>query len=158
MVRKMELAKTLMSRAWTNDTGFTLFELIVVMAIMALVVSAMPSVYRTVVAGYEVKQYANNVADAARRLRLQARETGRSYHIAVDAEADTLTVPGFSLPVPDDVSLSFEPVEILRLTSSEGIDIYSSGANSGGRLLLSKDQLEVAVVFDWASGSVEVEQ
>ena len=147
-----------MSRAWTNESGFTLFELIVVMAIMAFVVSALPNVYRTVVAGYEVRQFANDIANAARQLRLQARETGRKYHIAIDTQADTMVIPGFSLLVPDDVSLLFEPPQALHLNNVEGVDIYSSGANSGGRLLLSKGQLELAVVFDWASGAVEVVQ
>lgn len=142
----------------SHDDGFTLFEMLVVMAIIAMVLTIAPSIYAGIIPGYEVRQFANDVANEARGMRRQARITGSVKSLIIDTDAQQLISQSAALDVPDDVVLSFESATAYGFPLSDEVQFYSSGASSGGILVLERGNLRVEVSFDWLSGAIEVHQ
>jgi len=141
-----------------HESGFTLFEMLVVMAIIAMVLTIAPSIYAGVIPSYEVRQFANDVANAARDMRRQARITGSVQSLIIDTNEQQLISQSAALDVPDDVILSFEAATVYGFPLNDEVRFYSSGASSGGTLLLERGNLRVEVSFDWLSGAIEVHQ
>lgn len=142
--------------AETKENGFTIFELVVVLAIISVMVSITPGLYRAVVEGYEMRQAANDIAVAGRLLRLTAMESGETTQLAINTEENLLSGTEISLQIPSGVILNFRPEQSLATTNGNSISFYVNGASSGGVIELEKDDFLISVHFDWVTGSVVV--
>lgn len=131
-----------------KTTGYTLMELLVAVAIMALLaVVTMPrlSAGRP---GLETKSAAQAVAEdlsAARRMAvLQGAETrvvfaGRGYEVLPSGPTRTLPVG-------------------IALAGSREIDFFADGSTSGGAVRLSRANSRHVVVAHWPSGRIAIDE
>lgn len=153
-------AKTQMYRASikTNDTGYTLLELLVVVAIVGILATGAPTVYARVVPQFEVRQYANSLATQIRSLRDKARREGETTYLSYSDESEVITGNADSIPTPGNVKVKFKPVGPWQSDGLERVAFYASGSTTGGLFTISRDAISIDLLIDWVSGSVEIFQ
>ncbi len=149
-----------MYRASTSrtDAGFTLLEMMVSLAILSLVLSAVPAFYVRLLPNYALRQFANDVANESRRALQDARKTGVVSQLIVGADQRELSVANHKLQIPDGVLVELVAAAAFGSLSEQQVSFFSTGASSGGVLILSNESLSVSVKFDWISGAIEVVQ
>ena len=141
-----------------SSRGFTLLELIVVLAIAAVIlVIALPVGGKR--SGRELERAARDVAASLRVARERAILANAGAALTVDLEHGSYHADGAGRPT------AFPPGTDVRLftTADEEesrrighIRFYPDGSASGGGVLLSRDGEHRAVLVDWLTGAVEV--
>lgn len=142
-----------------HDTcGFTLLEMLVFLAIVSMIVAATPSVYSALVPNYRAREFANELADAARQLRLTAQQDGEVHTLEIADGTNAYWIDGQQADGPSGVRLGFSPAYAWHAQSVTKLEFYPNGASSGGTLTVSAGRIQVDVDVDWATGSVQVQQ
>jgi general secretion pathway protein H len=142
----------------TGDAGgFTLMELLVVLAILGLaLVLAMPTLGR-VLPGLELRTEARDVASALREARARAISRNEEVTIIVNRERGTLQLGG--KPVvqlsPTIGIPALETSHSSRAGDNE-IRFFPDGTSTGGRLTLALGERQEHVVVDWLTGAVSI--
>lgn len=157
-MRIFQLRITDASEAGARDGGYTLLELLVVVAIIAMALAATPTLYARMVPNFEVRQFASDVATFARRARERAKRsqtvTGFLYSPAGEVLA---SLDDEELSIPSGVAISFERAVDWHNVAENRVEFYPSGASSGGRIEIRRGGVMAAVTIDWVSGAVKVE-
>src|SRR5262245_62430439 len=91
MAAKAATARTATSPAGTEG-GFTLLELLVVLAILGLTVALAVPVFNRVMPGLELKAAARTVAAAMREARGIAVSSNREVAVTIDVSSHTLEI------------------------------------------------------------------
>ncbi|MBO6504469.1 MAG: prepilin-type N-terminal cleavage/methylation domain-containing protein [Kordiimonadaceae bacterium] len=141
-----------------GDAGFTLLELLVVLAILSMVIAAAPTLYSAALPSFKVRQFANDVANAGRFLRERARSEGIEGALMVNEDLNLISTDALVLEMPDDVDVTFAPHVAYGRSSDDAVQFYTTGLNSGGVVSITRRGLTVDVTFDWITGSIEVQQ
>ncbi|MED5526793.1 MAG: prepilin-type N-terminal cleavage/methylation domain-containing protein [Pseudomonadota bacterium] len=128
-----------------NRHGFTLLELLVVLVVMMLVLSAAAPRFGALLPGMALKSQARQVAALLRESRSQAIATGQVLTIA--NRQQQLWVNG-------------KKVALQRLTL--GLDqplyFYPDGTSSGGQLTLGNDAGSLRLELDWLTAEVSIHE
>jgi len=146
-----------------GDQGFTLLEMIVVIAILAMATLAAPVLYTQLVPSFQLRQHAYDIAYVARALREEARLQSKTTGLVVDEAKNSVRATGSATKVPvvdisGEVTVAYAPAfEDMEVTTGT-IYFYPTGASTGGTITLSRGNLDVAIKVDWVSGAVEVKQ
>lgn len=141
-----------------KDAGYTLLEVLVAVAIISIVAISAPTLYAQTVPKFQVRQYANNVANHLRFLRDSARQDGRARTLSYSATEQLITAAENNALTPSGISVVAEPLGPWQNGAVEEITFYPNGSATGGRLIISRDAVTVTVTIDWISGSIGVEQ
>jgi general secretion pathway protein H len=136
--------------------GFTLVELLVVLAILGLVVVLGTPAFQRVLPGMELKSSAQTVVAALREARGLAIGRNAEVALVVDLDHRALLVGG-SPPVRLASGLG------IRLLTAQGevigvgngrIRFYPDGTSTGGRVTLARNNRVYHVDVDWLTGAV----
>jgi len=139
--------------------GFTLIELMVVFAILALVMSVAPSAYDKMKTSMEYRDVVRGVVTDMRAARQQAVLTGRDAIFAVDLEHSQYGVEGGKpRSIPSEVELRAIVADSEARGAYFAIRFLPSGGASGGSVdVLRHSGDGVRLRVDWFSGRVEQE-
>ena len=137
-----------------SDAGFTLTELLVVLAIMALVVSVTPALYLTVVPGARVKSASVDLVSYLRQARLDAARTG----MPVILEVSERTIrpndgKGKSFEAPNGTKLAYRPTFDAENDAPELV-FFPGGGSSGGMVRLVQGDAERSLSINWLTGQI----
>ena len=150
-----------MFQARTRDAqaGFTLLELLVVLALTSLILTATPAIYSRVVPAYQLRQFGSELADYARGLREKARATGLATRLTFDPDTGTILFAGTSLTPPAGLGFSaaFTPDPINGSGAHDELMFFPDGGSNGGVVELRRNGLVVYVRIDWVSGAVKLD-
>ena len=139
------------------NRGFTLLELIVVLAIAALVLGAvLPLGSRR--GGRELERAARDVAASLRLVRERAILANATTALTVDLEHGFYQGEGgraAAFPRGAEVRLATAVAEEESPRIGR-IRFYPDGSASGGGVLLARDGERLAVLVDWLTGGVSV--
>lgn len=145
----------------SGQNGFSLLELMVALAIAALVLAlVMPTDSRRR-ARVELASSAREVAAALRLSRSQAITTNRSMAVVVDVENDLYRPSGASAPhaFPRGSQITLHTTQDQELTGSAGaIRFYPDGSSTGGGVGISLGDDHYEVLVDWLTGRVSIHE
>lgn len=126
--------------------GFTLIEMLVVLAITALIAGiAFPSLDRAM-RGQSFEQAANAIELGLRQARADAVAHGRPTRFAMGADRRSVTVGGGAITIPSGVVVTLP---------TQGVAFYGDGTSNGGRINLVGVGRERRLVVDPGSGAVQ---
>lgn len=136
--------------------GFTLVELLVVMAIAGLMLAVTPPLISAALPGVELKASARRTAGALRLTRERAISSGRDQAWQIDIETHRYRIgEDRQGRLPDGLELRLVAAEReMRDDSQGGIRFYPDGSSSGGRVILARDGRGYQVGVNWLTGRI----
>ncbi|BCU05674.1 GspH/FimT family pseudopilin [Allochromatium tepidum] len=139
--------------------GFTLVELLVVMAIAAVVMTAVPTLFSAAFPGLEMKSAARRTAATLRLARESAIRRGEETAVLVDLEHHRLTLAGYrALSLPERLSLRLEAASSELIDEQRGtIRFFPDGSSTGGRLVLAHGGHGYQIGVTWLTGRIELD-
>jgi general secretion pathway protein H len=138
--------------------GFTLVELLVVLAIAALAMSAVPPLFSAAMPGVEMKAAARRTVSSLRLARELAIRQGTEVALVVDVEQHRLELQGHrSLTLPKRLAVTLEAADREMLDEQRGaIRFFPDGSSTGGRIILASDESGYQVGVVWLTGRIRM--
>ena len=137
--------------------GFTLLEVIVVLAIAGIIMAVvLGAPLRSATAG-DLKASARMLASGLRQAQSTAITTRRDAVMTIDVEAREFRVGNEARTVSDKVDLKLYTAQ--SEVSSErlgAIRFYPDGSSTGGRITVSSGERKYLVDVDWITGRVTI--
>jgi general secretion pathway protein H len=149
------------ARARATENGWSLVELLVVLAILALVAAvALPG---TPMVGREPSPslVAADMAARLRAARSMAIAQNRDVAFALDTDRRTYGVAGVGAPqtIPATIGLSVTTARTLvRENSNALLVFFRDGTSTGGTIRLADQHQAVAIGVEWLTGAVHIER
>ncbi len=139
--------------------GFTLLELVVVLALASMLIALVPPLISAAIPGVELKSSARRVASGLRLAREEAIRTGREVAFTLNLEDRSYQVEGpfrrISLPRGLDLKLVVAESE-MQNDQIGSIRFFADGGSTGGRIILARDGSGWQVGTQWLTGRVQV--
>lgn len=140
-------------------TGFTLFEMLVVLMILSLVTAlALPSLRRTP-EHLRLEAAGRRLASALRFSRVAAIARNADVVLTVDAERRSFAFSGGStIQLETEISVQMIFAAPLRRGRGAGaIRFFPDGTSSGGDIVLALNQRRVRISVNWLTGDAELD-
>jgi general secretion pathway protein H len=142
-----------------SEKGFTLIELVVVLAIAALLLAIVLPFTFNRRGRDELSGGAREIAGALRLARSQAIIENRPVRFVVDIENGFYRAPGASaahaVPAGSHISLYTAQEEQLNGTTG-AIRFFPDGSSTGGGIGLSLGAERYDILVDWLTGGVSI--
>jgi general secretion pathway protein H len=147
-----------MAAARRRAPGFTLIEMLVVLALIAAASALAAGVLTGGLAGLRLRSSANTVAAQLRYTRAQALATGEAQRFVIDPRAHRWSAPhGHHGALPPTLGVAFIGARETQPSPGEGaIVFFPDGASTGGRVQLSAKSARWNVDVAWLTGEVKV--
>lgn len=141
---------------WHSSPGFTLLEMLVVLAIIALAATALP-VLTAGLPGVRLRAEADRIAGTLRDLRERAIREDATTELLVDPVTRTYTASGEPRAhrLPEAVvSIALEAAIAAPVPDARRIRFFADGTATGGTVVLRGVRRAMLVTVDWLSGAV----
>jgi general secretion pathway protein H len=142
--------------------GFTLVEIVVVLAIAALLMTAVPPLFDAVMPGVQLKGAARRTVASLRLARDAAIRSGSETVLVIDVEARRLELRGYRpVSLPTGLTLDLEVARRELLDEDRGaVRFFPDGSSTGGRIVLSRGEGQNATGYqvgvNWLTGRVRM--
>ncbi|WP_295404310.1 GspH/FimT family pseudopilin [uncultured Thiocystis sp.] len=142
----------------TRHAGFTLVELLVVLAIAALMMTAVPSLFSASFPGLEMKSAARRTAATLRLARESAIRRGTDTELLIDVDAHRLDLQGYrSFRFPTRLTIQLETASREMLDDRRGvIRFFPDGSSTGGRIIVENQGHGYQIGVIWLTGRIEL--
>lgn len=142
-----------------KQRGFTLLELLVVLAIIGLIVALVPGFVLRSQPQLDIQIAARAIADGMRQTRSDAVLHNRSQAFALDVEARVFRAGGQPpVRLGGDLALSFQTARSQLLGEGVGqIRFFPDGSSTGGLIRLMQGNARAEVRSDWLTGLVTLD-
>lgn len=150
------------SGPYRRGLGFTLVELLVVLGIATLLMSAVPPLISAAMPGVELKAAARRTMASLRLTRETAIRRGTEAVLVVDVQERRLELAGYrSIAFPGRVHMELEAASKEMLDENRGaIRFFPDGSSTGGRVILARgepgEQTGYEVGVTWLTGRVRM--
>lgn len=141
----------------TTDAGFTLLELTVSLAMIALAVTIVAPRMTTSRASMTLRAAAIDISSSLKSARAQARTSNRDTVFVVDTARRRYTADGAIKPkyVARPIALTFAAnATEVSSPSRAGFRFRPDGTASGGAITLSSGRDSATISVDWLTGAV----
>jgi len=142
-----------------QQAGFTLLEIIVVLAMGAIVYAVLLSAPLGKASAGELKAAARTLASGLRTAQSTAMATRRDALLNVDMQSREFATTGEremrKLPSNIDVQLVTAQTEVEN-DHRGSIRFYPDGSSTGGRITVSSGERKYLVDVDWLTGRVAI--
>jgi general secretion pathway protein H len=142
-----------------HSRGFTLLEILVVLAVMVMILTVVPPMLGGGMTGAELKSAARSIAAGLNQARSQAISRQREATLNVNVDSKIFQVSGvareYHLPAKAEVKLDTARSEL----ASEGVGairFFPDGSSTGGRITVSRGEQQYRVDVEWLTGRVRI--
>ncbi len=145
------------SSAANGSSGFTLFEMLAVMVVMAMMIVATSTLYQRPSSGTQVKAAALMAASRLRDLRSLAMSTGQERAATIDLDRRIIKFGDGRGPleINREIALAVTAAEgETRSASASGVRFYPNGSSSGATIKFSSQRIAYEVRINWLTGRV----
>jgi general secretion pathway protein H len=143
----------------TPSRGFTLLELLFVLALMVLMLALVPPLLTGSVSGAQLKAAARELAAGLSQARSEAILRQRDAVLVLDVDRRSYQITGtarvFRLPEKLDFKLYTAQSELAG-GSAGAIRFFPDGSSTGGRITVSAGERSFGVDVDWLTGRVRI--
>jgi general secretion pathway protein H len=140
-----------------GEAGFTLLELLVVLAILGVMVTIVPNILASLPSAH-FKAVTASLADTLRQAHDDAIGSGRIVDVAIDSRERSYAIDGQS---PVDLPLAVDSIEVdyegPGQRGSRSLRFFSDGSATGGRITLRHGQRTAVIRIDWLTGRVRLD-
>ncbi len=144
----------------SNQRGFSLLELIVVMVMISLLFTVVAISVNRSVSGAEIRNAAREVVAGLRHTRGQAIIQRQQQVFTVNVETRSWQATGgqpVQIPEGMDITINTARSELTG-ESAGGIRFYPDGASTGGSVVLTAGEREWHVTVGWLTGEIGIDR
>ena len=141
------------------EAGFTLLELLVVLAIIGLLAASIPGFVLRDNKTLDLQNATKRIADGLQSTQTAAIVGNRDKLFGIDVESRQFLVADAKAPVqlPDSINLYFITARQEQIGQSAGqIRFFPDGSSTGGQIRLDLNGLLSVIDVDWLTGLVSV--
>jgi general secretion pathway protein H len=143
--------------------GFTLLEIVLVMAIIALASVLAAAAMTGGFKGMQLKASAKEIASNLRYTRTQAIATGKPQRFVIDPAKHAWQAPNAHHgTIPDKLGIEFTGAREARANAARpdqgAIEFFPDGAATGGRIRLTAGKSAWDIDVAWLTGQVQLRQ
>lgn len=151
-----------MRRRLGSRRGFTLVEMLAVLAVLALVAAVSTPLLRPPSDNLVLQRAAREMAAALRTTRARAILRNEETEFAIDVARNIYSAPGVSeTRLPPGAALSVVVAKLERWTAEaardarQAVRFYSDGTSSGAEIELKLRRASAAVKVNWLTGQAQ---
>lgn len=141
-----------------SQSGLTLVELIVVLAVLGIITALVTPAVTSLMPGYQLRATADDIVSQIRYARSLSFQANRPAGFFVDTGEGLTLAEGTSPRFwPKDIAVTFTSAKFLQRSDTVGeIRFYPDGTSTGGLLDLSGNSKTVRIRVDWFDGEVSM--
>jgi len=137
--------------------GFTLIELVVVLAILGLLLALLPDALSVAIPGQQLRAAAHQLADDLRDARTKAILSGKPAEVPIKL-SDGGPSGSSMRRLPRDTIVRIDDVPRRTLAGGQAlVRFFPDGSASGGMISLSASGRTYVISIDWLTGRVTVD-
>ena len=129
--------------------GFTLLELMVVLAILGLALAIVPANLMNATGAQALKADVRTVISGLRYARTRAIAANEPVALVIDPQAAQLSLDG-----RQQIGVLSKSTRLGAANQPIAVQFYPDGGSSGGELLLSYEEEEYRLTVNWLTGAV----
>jgi len=144
-----------------RQSGFTLIEIIVVIAMGAIIYAVILSGPLGKASAADLKSAARSIASGLRTAQSTAMATRHDATLTVDMESREYVTSGERDPrkLPSNIDLKLFTAQTEVENGHRGsIRFYPDGSSTGGRITVSSGERKYLVDVDWLTGRVAINE
>ena len=146
-----------LDRQQPGDSGFTLLEMLVVLAIVSMTIAAATISIRGSGGAVRLQPLAVLVAADLKLARADAILQNRPVEVAFDAAKHAYQIQGHRSAVTLPRTIGFTlmtPAEFRRNADRAHLIFFADGSSTGGHVTLTNNRLAITLAVDWLTGAV----
>lgn len=144
-------------RVMRRDHGFTLIEILVVLAILGVVLGVLIGRGPMRSVGLETRAAAGALAESLRAARAQAILGDRDVTVTIDPVRHVFAADGGVVrQIDKDLPMAVLPPALPGPGATRLIRFSADGSASGGEVLLGSGRRKLAISVEWLTGRVKV--
>lgn len=139
--------------------GFSVLEILVVLAITALLLAIVPPMLPNVIDSTQVKAAVRELSSALKYARSQAISSQDEVALKLDVDKKTYSIQARQrqLSLPDDAKLILTTASSEQISDNEGtIRFFADGSSTGGGVRFKDRQQEYLIDVNWLTGKVTI--
>jgi general secretion pathway protein H len=146
------------SEARRGEAGLTLFELLVVLSILALALAAVGNLARRPDDTRAIATSAQAVINLLEVARSRASGSGKVTQVVIDPDRLRLSGSGSVARLEPGITLTARVAREASATGGAAILFFPDGTSTGGTLELASETVARRVVVDWLTGGIHAAQ
>lgn len=139
--------------------GYTLMELLIVIAVIAMVIVALPLMYAQWRPTVEAKVAVQSLTEAFRAARVTAITENQETSVVIDLSGRTYSVAAEAVPrrFDDEVALTIHDPKCLESATVAKIRFFADGGSSGCDMTITAGRRSYRIAVQWLTGRVSVD-